>query len=78
MNIVKVIDAIDRENSKLIWSDLKEGETEEDRFIKDISDLSLDSPNISNEFLFRLEHCESLLFFREDLAQAILNRIVIL
>lgn len=74
LNILKVIDAIDRNNSKLTWSDIEEGETEQDRFIRNISDLRLNYSNINDELLFRLEHCESLLFFREDLAQEIVNK----
>jgi hypothetical protein len=74
LNIVKVVDAIDYENSKLTWSDIEEGETEQDRSIRDLLDLRLDYAKSNNELLFRLEHCESLLLFREDLARAIINK----
>lgn len=71
---LKISDALDVENSILTWSDLEEGETEEDRFIINILDLRLRYQNIENELLFRLKGCENLLVFREDLAQAIVNK----
>lgn len=74
LNVLKIVDAIDRNSSKLEWSDLETGETEEDRYVTSIIDLKLDYSNINNEVLFRLEHNESLLLFREDLAQAIVNK----
>lgn len=74
LNILKVIDAIDFENSKLKWTDLNEGETEEDRFILGVLDLRLNYSNINNLPLFRLKGLENLLIFREDLAQKITNK----
>ncbi len=74
LNILKISDALDVENSILTWSDLEEGETEEDRFIINILDLRLRYQNIENELLFRLKGCENLLVFREDLVQAIVNK----
>ena len=73
LNILKVIDGIDFENSKLKWTDLSEGETEEDRFILGVLDLRLNYSKIDNEPLFRLKGLENLLIFREDLAQSIVN-----
>jgi|GEM_PF-2359443 len=74
LNILKIVDAIDFENSKLKWSDLDEGETEEDRFILGVLDLRLDYSNIDNLPLFRLKGLENMLVFREDLAQIITDR----
>ncbi|WP_426474650.1 imm11 family protein [Chryseobacterium balustinum] len=74
LNILKIIDAIDFENSILKWSDLEGGEIEEDRFIMDVLDLKLRHEKIKNELLFRLKGCENLLVFREDLAQEIVNK----
>lgn len=64
LNIIKVIDAIDYTNSKLVIND---GD------IVDVEDLRLDYSKIEDELIFRLENCEILVFFREDIAKAIVN-----
>lgn len=74
LNILKIVDAIDFENSKLKWTDLDEGETEEDRFILGVLELRLNYSNIGNLPLFRLKGLENLLVFREDVAQKIVNK----
>jgi len=71
LNILKVIDAIDFENSKLSWSD---EETEKNRFIMGITDLRLKYPSINNELFFILKGGSNPLVLREDLAQAIVNK----
>lgn len=74
LNILKVVDAIDFENSNLKWFDLEEGETEEDRSILGVLDLRLNYSAINNLPLFRLKGLETLLVFREDIAQSIVNK----
>lgn len=74
LNILNVIDAIDIQNSELKWSELYEGEMEEDRYIRDILNLKLKYSIINDELLFRLKGCEHLLVFREDLAQQIVDK----
>lgn len=74
LNILKIVDAIDFENSNLKWTDLDEGETEEDRFILGVLDLRLNYAAIDNLPLFLLKGLETLLVFREDVAQNIVNK----
>lgn len=74
LNILKVIDAIDLENSKLTWSNLDGKETEDDRFVTDILDLRLNYKKINNELMFVLKRAGHPLVFREDLAQVIVNK----
>ncbi len=73
LNIIKTIDAIDLENSKLDWSDVYGDQTQEDRYIMGIRDLRLDYSKVNNEPLFVLKRAEHPLVFREDVAQAIVN-----
>lgn len=73
LNILKRIDCIDLNRSIVSWSDVYEDEDEDDKFILDISDLQLNYEEIGNCELFRIEKYETLIAFREDLAQAIIN-----
>lgn len=74
LNILKVVDAIDFENSNLKWTDLEKGETEEDRSILGVLDLRLNYSAIDNLPLFRLKGLETFLVFREDVAENIVNK----
>jgi hypothetical protein len=64
LNILKVIDAIDKENSKLVLDD-------ED--IIDIPDLRLNYNKVNNAEIFRLYGYKTLVLIREDIAQEIIN-----
>jgi hypothetical protein len=69
LNVLKIVDCIDHDRSKLIWSE----DDDWDRYIMDVRDLRLDYSKIKDNLLFRIEGCETLLVFREDLAKSILN-----
>ena len=70
VNITKVISCIDRANSTL---QIDEDEEDEDLNIIGIRLLKLDEHKIENSLIFRLGGFETLLLFREDIAQAIVN-----
>lgn len=72
--LIEAKDVIDFENSKFIWSDIYEGQTEEDRYIMSVLDLRFDYSKINNEPFFAIKHIESLIAFREDLAENIIRK----
>lgn len=68
LNILNVVDCIDKANSNLAM-----GKDEEGEFILGINSLKLNEEKINNEVLFRLGGAETFLVVREDLAQEIVN-----
>ena len=67
INITEVVSCIDRNNSILQIDD------DEDLNIINIRSLKLDQNKVGNNLIFRLGGFETLLLFREDIAQAIVN-----
>lgn len=67
VNILDVLDVIDRENSEL------EVDENDDSYIRDILKLSLDNKKIGDAKIFRLAGYETLLIVREDIAQELVN-----
>ena len=65
INILNVIDAIDKEKSIL--------ELDEDGLISKIKNLSLNYTQINNALMFRLKGCETFVLIREDIAQEMVN-----
>jgi hypothetical protein len=70
INITKVVSCIDRDHSIL---QIDEDEEDDDLNIVDIKSLKLDQNKTENSLIFRLGGFETLLLFREDIAQAIVN-----
>jgi len=70
INFLEIVDCIDRSNSELV---IDEEEEDEDMNIRDIAKLVLDETMINGQLIFRLGGFETLLLFREDLAQEIVN-----
>jgi len=71
VNILNIVNCIDRQNSIL---EIDEDEDDDDLNIVDIKSLKLDYSKINDEIIFRLQGFETLLIFREDIAQAIVNK----
>ena len=68
INILNVVQCIDREESVLV---LDEEEEEDDLNIEDILHLKLDESKIESEVIFRLGAFETLLVFREDIVKSL-------
>lgn len=70
INILNVVDCIDRNNSKLY---IDEDEEDEDLNIIDIHSLKLDDNKLTGNLICRLRGFETLLLFREDIVKAIVE-----
>ena len=68
INILNVVQCIDREESVLV---VDEEEEDDDLNIEDIMHLKLDESKIESEVVFRLGGFETLLVFREDIVKSL-------